>query len=218
MISPKFPVFLAALAALAALAGCSAPDGPADPARDAQAPAGDASGADQTAQADPAQDEQISILRPDVEPPEPEPAPTSAPLAPLTLTIAFPEGGRELDAPAVAQLEEVLASEQIALGGPIILRAHSDSAGSDAANLKASEGRGLAVAQWLTERGVAADRITVLAFGEQNPVEPNALPDGSPNEAGRSANRRVEIEIPTLTGATGNAEAPRDDPPSSSAP
>lgn len=136
----------------------------------------------------------ISILRPDVEPPEPEP--TKAPLPAFEVTIGFPGGGTALDADAVAALEEVLGSRQLALGGPITLRAHSDSAGTDEANIRASEGRGLAVAEWLIDQGVAADRITVVAFGEQNPARPNALADGSPNKTGRAANRRVEIEIP----------------------
>ena len=35
--------------------------------------------------------------------------------------------------------------------------------------------------------------VEVIAFGAQNPNEPNALPDGSPNALGRAANRRVEV-------------------------
>ena len=54
-----------------------------------------------------------------------------------------------------------------------------------------------AVRDWLVENGVEASRISVIAFGEQNPAAPNALPDGSPNEEGRLANRRVEIEVYT---------------------
>ena len=38
-------------------------------------------------------------------------------------------------------------------------------------------------------------------MGEQNPIAPNALPDGSPNEAGRASNRRVEIDISPPEGA-----------------
>ncbi len=45
------------------------------------------------------------------------------------------------------------------------------------------------------ERGIAETRIEVIALGEQNPIEPNALPDGAPNEAGRAANRRVELSV-----------------------
>ena len=47
----------------------------------------------------------------------------------------------------------------------------------------------------MIDNGVAQERIVIIAFGEQNPVAPNALPDGTPNEAGRATNRRVEIEV-----------------------
>lgn len=141
--------------------------------------------------ATPSRDEPVSILRPDVE----QPAQEAAPLEPLNAIVGFPDGGEQLDADAIAALEQVLASEQLASGGPITLRAHSDSQGTDEANADSSEARGLAVAAWLIEKGVADDRIEVIVFGEQNPIEPNALPDGSPNEAGRAANRRVEVLI-----------------------
>ena len=139
--------------------------------------------------------ETVSILRPDIEGAE---TVEEQPLEPLLVTVRFDEGGEELDADAVAKLETVLKSEQLATGAPIILSSHTDSAGSDAANEKASEERGLAVARWFIDQGVADDRITVIAFGEQNPIAPNALPDGKPNEEGRARNRRVEISIVPL--------------------
>jgi OOP family OmpA-OmpF porin len=171
-----------------ALAACSQPqDPPAEPPE-----------AEDTApEAQEEQVERVSILRPEIELPDPEPDPvlTPEPLGPFKATIGFPEGGKALDSQAIATLDAALASEQIALGLPITLSAHSDSGGSDRVNLEVSEERGLAVAQWLIDKGVDPDRITVVAFGEQNPVEPNALPDGTPNERGREINRRVEIEI-----------------------
>lgn len=142
------------------------------------------------------EEQPISILRPDVEQPQ---AQEEVKLEPLSVTVGFPDGGAELDAAAVKALEGLIASEQVKRGLPIILRAHSDAGGSDAANMRASEARGLAVTAWLVGKGVADGRIDVIVFGEQNPAEPNALPNGSPNEAGRAANRRVEIEVPTLT-------------------
>ena len=55
---------------------------------------------------------------------------------------------------------------------------------------------------------VEEERIEIVAFGEQNPVEPNALPDGSPNEEGRAANRRVEVTIETEAFDADEARAP----------
>jgi len=136
----------------------------------------------------------VSILRPDVE----QPTQQSAVLEPVMLTIGFPSGGSELGSDAVEALETLLQSDQMALGGPIRLGGHSDASGSDTANLDASQERALAVAAWLIENGIESDRIDVIVFGEQNPIEPNALPNGEPNEEGRAANRRVEIEVPTI--------------------
>lgn len=126
-------------------------------------------------------------------------------LEPLETVIGFGENGAELSEAARAELATVLASPQMEAGGPIVLGGHSDSAGSDAANLRASRRRAEAVRDWLVEQGVDEARITVIAFGEQNPAEPNALPDGQPNEAGRAANRRVEIRIGTGASPAGEA-------------
>lgn len=153
--------------------------------------------------------EPVSILRPDVE------AETQAreaePIKSAKATIGFPKGGSELDGDAIAALEQLVGSDQFAQSGAIILRAHSDSAGSDAANERASEARGIAVAQWLIEAGADPRRIDVIVFGEQNPIEPNALPDGSPNEEGRAANRRVEVEILAPSNADADGSEPGDE-------
>ncbi len=119
----------------------------------------------------------------------------SAPLiAPLETTIAFSDGA-ELTEAARAELATILRSPQIAQGGEIVLRGHSDAGGSDEANMRASQERAEATAAFLVDGGVAEDRIEIIAFGEQNPIAPNALPDGTPNKEGRRQNRRVEIYV-----------------------
>lgn len=147
---------------------------------------------------------QASIMRPDVVTPTEAPAP----IEPLELTIGFPENGSEIPDQGVQKLEEMLTSMQVKEGGRIELGAHTDSAGSDEINLRASRARGEAVRNWLVERGIAEDRIALVAFGEQNPVRPNALPDGSPDEAGRAANRRVEIYVPVRAAPSAAARRP----------
>ena len=157
----------------------------------------DAPPPDPAATASPSPDAPVSIIRPDI---EVERAPVA--MERLRQRIGFPDGGSELDDTAIAALEEIIASPQLAAGGAIVLRAHSDAGGSDDANMRASQARGEAVRDWLVENGVEEDRIEVIAFGEQNPVEPNALPDGEPNEEGRAANRRVAITVEVPEGAT----------------
>lgn len=174
--APIFPIL-----AVLMLAGCN------PPADEQDAPAETAAAEEEPV------DEAVSILRPDISSPIVIEEPQSD--ESYTATIGFPDGGSELDANAIVALEKLRASEQFAGPGAIILRTHSDSGGNDAANARASEKRGLAVAEWLIAAGADARRIDVIVFGEQNPAEPNALPDGSPNEAGRAANRRVEVEV-----------------------
>ena len=149
----------------------------------------------------PGEPAQASIMRPDLATATPE----AAPVEPLDITIGFPDGGSAIPAEGIAQLEKLIASVQVSQGGPIRIGAHSDSAGTDTANLAASKKRGDAVVAWLADNGIAQERITLVAFGEQNPVEPNALPDGSPNEVGRAANRRVELHVP-VAGAPSEEE------------
>lgn len=140
--------------------------------------------------------ETVSILRPDVESPI-----VADPIEQIDVTIGFPDGGSDLSDEAMGVMKRALESRAYQSGGKIILRGHSDAAGSDDANLRASQARAEAVRDWLMETGVAEDRIEVIAFGEQNPAEPNALPDGSPNETGRAANRRVDMTIMVPEGA-----------------
>ncbi len=168
-----------------ALGACKAQQPASDPAPDGEPVP--------SATPSPEPSDTVSILRPEIENPDGDEAVVA--IKPLNTVIGFPKGGYELDAEGVTALDSVLKSRQIGLGGPIILRAHSDLAGTDTANERASEKRGLTVAKWLTDKGIDAERITVIAFGEQNPTQPNAMPDGSPSEAGRAANRRVEVVI-----------------------
>ena len=66
---------------------------------------------------------------------------------------------------------------------------HTSSEASDAYNLKLSDNRAEAVRQYLIARGVAGDRLTVMGYGERNPVADNGTSDG------RELNRRVELKV-----------------------
>ena len=64
---------------------------------------------------------------------------------------------------------------------------HTDSTGSDAVNDPLSRDRAEAVRDYLSVRGVARDRITVVGRGSREPVA------GNDSDSSRSQNRRVEI-------------------------
>ena len=70
---------------------------------------------------------------------------------------------------------------------------HTDSTGSDAYNQTLSEQRSSTVANYLSSRGVQQARLATKGYGESQPKESNTT------EAGRSANRRVEIRLVAVT-------------------
>lgn len=70
---------------------------------------------------------------------------------------------------------------------------HTDSTGSDSYNLDLSQRRATAVADYLTMRGVQSARLGTRGFGESQPIASNDT------EAGKAANRRVEIKLVPIT-------------------
>lgn len=72
--------------------------------------------------------------------------------------------------------------------GSIVVTGHTSSEGSDAYNDDLSRRRAEAVAAAMVSRGIDAARISGRGLGEREPIADNAT------EAGRSLNRRVEIE------------------------
>ncbi|WP_230281016.1 OmpA family protein [Croceicoccus sp. Ery15] len=178
------PLLALTVAALA-LAGCNQPQAPEPEPEEAETAVGssieqpDEDGAN------------TSILRSDMDArPIDDP-----PLEPLEMTVPFGEGGTALNDNAKAIVASIIDSEQFAKGGAITLRGHTDSSGYDEANLRASKRRAEAVSKLLEESGASIEKITIIAMGEQNPIAPNGLPNGEPDEAGRATNRRVEVII-----------------------
>jgi outer membrane protein OmpA-like peptidoglycan-associated protein len=71
----------------------------------------------------------------------------------------------------------------------IIIAGHTDSKGSEDYNQKLSERRATSVRQYLVDMGVPPSRLQPFGYGELRPAATND------DDAGRSLNRRVEIEI-----------------------
>ncbi|MFN8208670.1 MAG: OmpA family protein [Bacteroidales bacterium] len=72
---------------------------------------------------------------------------------------------------------------------------HTDSKGSEEYNQNLGLKRAEIVKNYLTTRGISADRISVKSLGELKPVAINANGDGTDNPEGRKLNRRVEFRI-----------------------
>jgi OOP family OmpA-OmpF porin len=72
------------------------------------------------------------------------------------------------------------------------VQGHTDNAGNDPYNQTLSESA-KAVVTWLTQHGVAADRLTARGYGKTKPVADNG------SDEGRAKNRRVEIADPSYS-------------------
>jgi OOP family OmpA-OmpF porin len=124
---------------------------------------------------------------PEVAKPAPVPAPAPAPAMTVLAGANFdfdqsyirPEDFGKLDKD-VATLKE-WGNVKVEVAG------HTDSVGTDAYNMGLSLRRAESVRNYLVDKGIAADRLTVRGYGESQPVADNAT------DAGRFQNRRVEL-------------------------
>ncbi len=82
---------------------------------------------------------------------------------------------------------------------------HTDHRGSDAYNNRLSQARSESVRQYLTNRGVAPERLVAQGFGERRPIVKGA--EGK-TEAGMARNRRVEIFIIEVNGKPHSPDQP----------
>nr|WP_298414157.1 OmpA family protein [uncultured Halomonas sp.] len=71
----------------------------------------------------------------------------------------------------------------------ITVAGHTDSSGAEDYNQRLSQRRAQAVGSYLTQGGVASQRLNIVGYGENQPIASNA------NEQGRAQNRRVEITL-----------------------
>ena len=71
----------------------------------------------------------------------------------------------------------------------ILLEGHTDSDGAEDYNMALSERRTRAVGNYLAQNGVLSGRVSVMWYGETQPVEDNATAEG------KRANRRVEVAV-----------------------
>ena len=127
-------------------------------------------------------------------PPQARPAPTPPPPPAKERTIVLdnvlfdfdktaikPDGAKILDR-LIAFLKEN-SDKRVALEG------HTDSIGTPQYNQGLSERRAASVKDYLTKRGIAANRISTAGFGLTKPIADNKTAEG------RAKNRRVEIKV-----------------------
>jgi outer membrane protein OmpA-like peptidoglycan-associated protein len=66
---------------------------------------------------------------------------------------------------------------------------HTDNVGDSAANRELSRQRAQSVVNRLVQKGISADRMVVVGYGDSRPAETNDT------EEGRATNRRTELRV-----------------------
>ena len=90
---------------------------------------------------------------------------------------------------AAATIREAAEFAKSGNAARILVVGHTDTSGPEDYNMGLSERRAQSVAGYLAARGVRDVRLGTRGYGESQPVASNDT------EAGRAANRRVEIKL-----------------------
>ncbi len=110
----------------------------------------------------------------------------------IPATDGFAIGQSTLRPGLVDTLERLLPVFQAHPDAAIDIVGHTDSVGNEMFNLRLSIARAEAVMEHLRSHGIALLRLTADGLGEAEPIADNAT------QAGREANRRVEILLRAL--------------------
>ena len=114
----------------------------------------------------------------------------------LALTgVLFDFNKSKLKPESDAVLEQVAAVMKKVRDLRLEVQGHTDGVGSEGYNLPLSKARAHSVVVWLTDHGVAADRLDAHGYGKTRPIAANDTDEG------RAQNRRVEIANPACKAA-----------------
>lgn len=103
--------------------------------------------------------------------------------------IFFETGSKELNSQSEVELNKLV---QLLKDNPTLriqINGHTDAVGKAADNMTLSVGRAASVVQYLTQQGIAQNRLTHKGFGATQPVATNDT------EVGRAKNRRTEVIV-----------------------
>ncbi len=104
-------------------------------------------------------------------------------------TILFNSGNATIKIESTNALLDIIKILKEYPNAKFSVEGHTDSVGSATNNQKLSESRAASVKNFLIDKGIDALRLSSIGYGESKPIATNM------NKAGRSQNRRVEINL-----------------------
>ena len=107
----------------------------------------------------------------------------------LEAPVLFEYDASDMTDAARAVLDAKLPILRTNAGLRVRISGHTDSRGSDEYNLALGLRRAASTRKYLSDRGIAADRIDIVSFGEERPAAPGE------DDAAFAKNRRAEFEI-----------------------
>ncbi|MCH7535192.1 MAG: OmpA family protein, partial [Bacteroidetes bacterium] len=103
--------------------------------------------------------------------------------------VRFDTGKSTIKSSSYKILNELLTYLKLKNDIRIEIGGHTDNVGDDASNMKLSQDRAESVMKYLISKGIAANRLTAVGYGEEIPVNTNSTSEG------RQMNRRTEVRI-----------------------
>ena len=104
-------------------------------------------------------------------------------------SILFETGSSEISGASLGLLDRLTFTLRRCPDTRFEVGGHTDSDGTEEANLELSTARARAVVDRLVRAGVRYSRVVAKGYGESQPVADNATPEG------RARNRRIEFRI-----------------------
>lgn len=100
--------------------------------------------------------------------------------------VQFATGEATIKPSSYSRLDEMVEYMTHKKTARLEISGHTDDSGKKAANKKLSQKRADAVRDYLVSKGIDADRIKAVGYGDEKPIAPNDTSEG------RQQNRRIE--------------------------
>lgn len=100
--------------------------------------------------------------------------------------VQFATGKAKIRPDSFARLDALVEYMTHKKSARLEISGHTDNAGKKAANKKLSQQRADAIRDYLVSKGIEAERIKAVGYGDEKPIAPNETSEG------RQKNRRIE--------------------------